>query len=205
MSLFSIRSIESFSEELDLLDIFKNMHLKGWNRFLYGDPYISLEKIIQDKKTQYYVAIPKKYEEILTNNPHVLKALTSKVRGSPRAVGVENDYLPQNKQCAVLYFHKKQPSIKFGDLKLNEEEGVVLQILARHIHDGPGHFESNVRVLAWADSRDRARRILNLKKINNRFNRKTVFDFFSRIFENGKRVKLSLAELKDFLINKFVY
>ncbi len=72
-------------------------------------------------------------------------------------------------------------------------------------HDGLINFESNVRVMSWADSKDRARKILNLQKIRGRKNRRLTFDFFSRIFENNKRVKLSLGELKNFLINKFEY
>lgn len=191
MSFFSIKSVEGFFEESDLLDVFRGMHLKGWNRYLYGDPYVSLEKIIQGGKTRYYVAIPKKYEEILNKNSHVSKT--------------EEDILPEGKHYAAVQLDRNRPRLKFGEMKLHEDEGVALQILARHIHDGPNHFESNVRVLSWADSKDRAKRILNLKKIKGRKNQRLVFDFFSRIFENSKRVKLSLAELKNFLINKFEY
>lgn len=191
MSLFSIKSLEGFDEEADLLNLFRKMHLKGWNRFLYGDPYISLEKIIQPEKTRYYIAIPKKYEELLISDPHLSK--------------VEEEVMPQFKQCVAICLYKKEPRIKFGDLKLYDEEGVILQILARHLHDAPGHFESNIRVLAWASSIQRARRILDLKKVRNRRNKHLVFDFFSRIFENRIRVKISFQELKNFLINKFVY
>ncbi len=209
MSFFSIKSVNGFTEESDLLNIFRNMHLEGWNRFLYGDPYISLEKVITGGKIEYYVAIPKKYEEILNKDIHVSK--------------VEKDILPINKHYAVACLHQREPYLKFGELKLHEDEGVALQILARHIHpersregsqrasashgvhDGKSHFESNVRVLAWADSKDRARKILNFKKIKNRSNRRLVFDFFSRIFENSERVKISFQHLKNFLINKFVY
>ena len=191
MSLFSIKSVEGFTEESDLLNIFRNMHLEGWNRFLYGDPYISLEKVIMGGKTEYYVAIPKKYEEILNKDIHVSK--------------VERDVLPVNKYYVAACLHRREPRFKFGELKLHEDEGVALQILARHIHDGRSHFESNVRVLAWADSKDRARKILNLEKIRNRKNKRLVFDFFSRIFENSKRVKITFGELRNFLINKFAY
>jgi len=190
MSFFSIKSIEGFAEELDLLAVFRGLHLKGWNRFLYGDPYLSLEKVIQDGKEQYYIALPKKYEEILEQNPYVSKV---------------EDNLPKDKHYAAIYLHRGNPSFKFGDLKLNESEGVVLQILARHLHGEKGLFESNVRVIGWADSKERARKILNLKKIKDRENRRLVFDFFSRIFEDNKRVRLSFKELKNFLINQFGY
>ena len=191
MSLFSIKSIEGFIEESDLLSVFRGMHLTGWNRFLYGDPYISLEKIIRNGKAEYYVAIPKKYEEILAKDPHVSK--------------IEGGNLPENRHYAGAALSRKEPRLKFGELKLHEDEGLVFQILARHIHDGPIHFESNVRVMSWADSAGRAGRILNLEKVGRRKNRRFVFDFFSRIFENNKRVDLSFADLKNFLINKFVY
>lgn len=192
MSFFSIKSIQDFIKESDLRDIFKSMHFKGWNRFLYGDPYISLEKIIHDSKTEYYIGVPKNYEEILNKNPHVLR--------------VEKSVLPENKNYAAVCLHKGEPHLKFGEIEPHRgEEGVVLQILARHIHDGPSHFESNVRVISWADSKDRAMKILSLKKIKDRKNRRFVFDFFSRIFENKHRVKLSFGELRSFLVNKFVY
>lgn len=189
MSLFSIKSIDQFIQEADLINVFRAMHLKGWNRFLYGDPYISFEKVIKNGIAEYYIAIPKKYEEILEQNPHVLKTGGS--------------ILPEGKRYAAVYLYKEQPSIKFSDLKLYEEEGIALQILARHIHDGVAHFESNVRILAWAETENRAEKILNLENMRRRAVNKTVFDFFSRIFENGKRVKIEFGELKNFLINKF--
>lgn len=191
MSLFFVKSIDDFIQESDLMDIFKNMHLKGWNRFLYGDPYISLEKITQSGKTEYYVAIPKKYEQILSQNPHLSK--------------IEKSILPENKHYASLYLERNQPLVKFGESKLHEEEGIALQILARHTHKGLTHFESNVRVLSWADSGERAKKILGLKKIKKRVNKRIVFDFFLRIFENNKRLKLSFKKLKNFLINKFSF
>ena len=215
MSLFSIKSIDQFIQEADLINVFMKMHLEGWNRFLYGDPYISLEKIIKNGIAKYYIAIPKKYEEILVGNPHVSKT--------------DEPVLPEGKYYAAVYLHKDQPAIKFSDLRLGEEEGAVLQILARHVHphtitrtgfaklirnlslfgvgvyDSISHFESNVRVLAWAMSPDRAKKILSLEKIRKRAINRTVFDFFSRIFENSKRVKITFGELKNFFINKFAY
>ncbi|TSC89313.1 MAG: hypothetical protein G01um10142_535 [Parcubacteria group bacterium Gr01-1014_2] len=215
MSLFSIKSIDQFIQEADLINVFRSMHLEGWNRLLYGDPYISLEKVIKNDVAKYYIAIPKKYEGILTRNPHLSKT--------------DEIILPEDKYYAAIYLHKRHPSIKFSDLKLHEEEGIALQILARHIHphtvtrtgfsklirdlslfgkgvhDGISHFESNVRVLAWAESPKRAQKVLNLEKVKRRATARLVFDFSLRIFENNRRVKIAFRELKDFLINKFIY
>lgn len=189
MSVFSIKSIDQFIQEADLINVFRSMHLEGWNRFLYGDPYISLEKVIKNGMAKYYIAIPKKYEGILEQNQHLLKT--------------DEIILPEGKQYAAVYLHKRQPSIKFSDLRLHEEEGIALQILVRHIHDGISLFESNVRVLAWAASSERVKKILNLEKIKRRTTARLIFDFSSRIFENNKRVKVAFGELKNFLINKF--
>ncbi len=192
MSLFLVKSVDGFIQESDLIGIFKKMHLKGWNRFLYGDPYISLEKIIKNGKTEYYVAIPQKYEKNLNENPHLLK--------------VDHSPLPQNKHYAVLYLERNKPLIRFAESKFHEEEGIALQILVRHLHwKGSGHFEANVRVLSWADSAERAKKILGVRKIRKRANKRMIFDFFFRIFENSKRVKLSFGELKHFLVNKFSF
>lgn len=188
MSLFLIEPVDQFIQEADLINVFRRMHLEGWNRFLYGDPYISLEKVIKKGETKYYIGIPKKYEAILEQDPHVSK--------------IEESYFPKDKYYAAVYLDKRQPSIKFSDLKLFEEEGIVLQILARHMHDGISHFESNVRVLGWANSPERTKKMLNFEKgASDRI----VFDFFSRIFDNGRRVKIGFRELKNFLINKFAY
>lgn len=191
MSVFSIKSIDDFIDESGLLDVFKKMHLKGWNRFLYGDPYVALEKVVQNGKAGYYVAIPKKYEELLIENIHVKKT--------------DDDILPKDKKYSAVHLHKGQPLVRFGESKLHESEGMALQVLVRHTHDGQGRFESNVRIIGWADSKDRSAGILGLKNGWNRESRKTVFDFFSRIFENDRRIRLSFGDLKDFLINKFVY
>ncbi len=73
MSVFLIKSIDGFFEEMDLLHLFKNLHPKGWNRLMLGDPYISLEKVIEDGSRKYYIAVPKNYESLLVNDPHVEK------------------------------------------------------------------------------------------------------------------------------------
>ena len=191
MSVFSIKSIERFFDELGLLDVFKAMHLKGWNRFLYGDPYVALEKVVKNGKAEYFIALPAKYEEVLTQNPNVEK--------------VQDNLLPEGKSYSVAHLHKSQPFIRFGEWKLHEDEGMALQILARHLHKGGVNFESNVRVVGWAASSDRAAKIIGFKSVNQGSSRKAAFDFSSRIFENGKRTDLSFDQLKDFLINKFVY
>lgn len=188
MSVFSIKSVDRFADELELLDVFKSMHLKGWNRFLYGDPYVVLEKVVQKGKAEYYVAIPKKYEGILAKNEHVEKA--------------SEEVLPRNKSYSAVHLHRKRPLVRFAESGLHEDEGMALQILARHIHDGEGRFESNVRVISWADSPERSAGILGLNE--NRVIRRNAFDFFSRIFKDKERIRLSFGDLKDFLVNKFV-
>lgn len=46
---------------------FSNWHAKGWNKFLYGEPYIALEMSVHHigEETHFYLAVPKHNEEII--------------------------------------------------------------------------------------------------------------------------------------------
>lgn len=44
-----------------------NLHSKGWNKFLYGEPYVALEMAVHHigEETHFYVAVPKGQEDII--------------------------------------------------------------------------------------------------------------------------------------------
>ena len=79
-------------------------------------------------------------------------------------------------------------------------EGAALQILVRHLHKHlvarRAIFEANLEILVWADSEERARKILGVKPEKN-----GTFDFIHRIFENRKRIEVGFKELKEIFIN----
>jgi hypothetical protein len=51
-----------------------NIHAKGWNRFIYGEPYISLELSVQNvgQDIEFFVAVPRAYSDIFQKQVHGL-------------------------------------------------------------------------------------------------------------------------------------
>lgn len=50
-----------------LLASFSNIHSKGWNKFIYGEPYVALEMAVHHigEETYFYIAVPKSNEDII--------------------------------------------------------------------------------------------------------------------------------------------
>jgi len=55
-----------------LYSSFSNLHATGWNKFVYGEPYISLEMAVHHigEEIHFYVAVPKSYEQIFMKQLH---------------------------------------------------------------------------------------------------------------------------------------
>lgn len=49
-----------------------NMHSSGWNKFIYGEPYITLEMAVHHigEEIHFYVAVPRNYEQIFEKQLH---------------------------------------------------------------------------------------------------------------------------------------
>lgn len=57
-----------------LFSSFSNLKAKGWNRFIYGDPYIALEMSVHHvgEEIHFYMAVPRSYAEIFEKQVHGL-------------------------------------------------------------------------------------------------------------------------------------
>jgi len=55
-----------------LYSSFSNIHSKGWNKFIYGEPYISLEMAVNHvgEEIFFYMAVPRNYEQIFEKQVH---------------------------------------------------------------------------------------------------------------------------------------
>ncbi|MBI4158258.1 MAG: hypothetical protein HY505_01380, partial [Candidatus Yanofskybacteria bacterium] len=55
-----------------LYSSFSNIHSKGWNKFIYGEPYISLEMAVHHVSEEifFYIAVPKTYEQVFEKQVH---------------------------------------------------------------------------------------------------------------------------------------
>jgi len=75
----SANSGQAQRSEKDLISVmeqlyssFSNIHAKGWNKFIYGEPYIALEMAVHHvgEEIFFYMAVPKTYEQIFEKQVH---------------------------------------------------------------------------------------------------------------------------------------
>ena len=131
-----------------LYSSFSNIHSKGWNKFIYGEPYVSLEMAVHHigEEIFFYIAVPRTYEQIFEKQVHGFfpNAEVEKTRDynifNPEGVSIgayvklsANPILPfktyQNLQANPL------SAIATSLSKLEKEgEGAAIQILMRPSH-----------------------------------------------------------------------
>jgi len=131
-----------------LYSSFSNIHSKDWNKFIYGEPYISLEMAVHHvgEEIFFYMAVPKTYEQIFEKQVHGFfpNAEVDKVKDynifNPDGISIgayvklsTNPMLPfktyQNLQADPL------SEIATSLSKLEKEgEGAAIQILIRPSH-----------------------------------------------------------------------
>lgn len=145
-----------------LLSGFSNIHSKGWNKFLYGEPYLSLEMAVHHigEETHFYIAVPKSNDDIIEKQiyGYYPTADVSRVKDysifNPEGANA-GAYLKYTAN-PVLPFktYQKLESDPIGGVltamsKLQAEgEGAALQLLIR-----PSHAE-NIKSLAVKVARE---------------------------------------------------
>ncbi len=142
----SEKELISISEQL--LAGFSNIHSRGWNKFIYGEPYVSLEMAIHHigEETHFYIAVPKSNEDIIEKQIYGLfpTAEVSKTKDY-------NIFNPQGATAGVYLTYSADPILPIrtyqkletdpmgGILtsmsKLQAEgEGAAMQVLIRPSH-----------------------------------------------------------------------
>jgi len=131
-----------------LYSSFSNLHSKGWNKFLYGEPYIVLEMAVHHigEEIHFYMAVPKSYDQIFEKQVHGLypNAEVERVKDynifNPQGVAAAS-YL-KTKENPILpirtYQHLEADPLgaiinSFSKLE-REGEGAAIQILIRPSH-----------------------------------------------------------------------
>ena len=145
-----------------LYSSFTNLHAKGWNKFIYGEPYISLEMGVHHvgEEIHFYMAVPRSYEQIFEKqvNGFFPSAQVERIKDY-------NIFNPQGVSSAGYFRLKTNPILPFktyqmlqadplGGLatalsKLQKEcEGAAIQILIRPTH------QDNLRKLAQKTAKE---------------------------------------------------
>ena len=132
-----------------LLASFSNLHAKGWNKFVYGEPYIGLEIAVHNigEEIHFYIAVPRSYEQIFEKQVHGFfpTAEVQKVEDynifHPAGVSVGGYGVLKKEAILPFKTYQKLEADPLGDLvtalsKLEHQgEGAAIQILMRPSHN----------------------------------------------------------------------
>ncbi|MBI2063703.1 MAG: DUF87 domain-containing protein [Candidatus Yanofskybacteria bacterium] len=131
-----------------LLSGLSNIHSKGWNKFIYGEPYVTLEIAVHHigEETHFYIAVPKRNEDIIEKQIYGLypTAEVTKTKDynifNPQGVTV-GTYLTYSADSILpIRTYQKLETDPIGGIltamsKLQSEgEGAAMQILIRPSH-----------------------------------------------------------------------
>lgn len=145
-----------------LYSSFSNIHSKGWNKFLYGEPYIALEMAVHHvgEEIFFYMAVPRTYEQIFEKQVHGFfpNAEVEKVKDynifNPSGVSAgafvklsSNPILPFKTYQGLQADPLSEIATALSKLE-KEGEGAAIQILIR-----PSH-RSDLRSLAQKIARE---------------------------------------------------
>ena len=139
-----------------LFSSFTNLHSKGWNKFLYGEPYIALEMAVHHtgEEIHFYVGVPGTYAEIFEKQVHGVFPIAEVAQTkdynifNPEGVSLAAYYTLKENHILPIKTYQKMEADPLGSIitamsKLDKEgEGAAIQILIR-----PSHRQST-RVLA---------------------------------------------------------
>ena len=132
-----------------LYSSFANLHAVGWNKFIYGEPYIALEMSVHHigEEIHFYVSVPRSYEQIFEKQVHGVFPLAEIQRVKDYNIfnpnGVAAGAYLKLKDNFMLPFRTYQhlESDPLGGLatalsKLEAEgEGAAIQVLIRPSHN----------------------------------------------------------------------
>lgn len=120
-----------------LFSSFSNMHSKGWNKFLYGEPYIALEVAVHHigEETHFYMAVPKSSEDIIEKQiySYYPKAEVSRVTDY-------NIFNPEGTAAASYLYYEKESILPIRTYQLLESDplGAILTSMSKLEAEGEG-------------------------------------------------------------------
>jgi hypothetical protein len=138
---------------------FTNIHAKGWNKFIYGEPYLGLEIAVRHvgQDIQFYMAVPRSIEDIFEKQLHGLypEAQIEPTKDysvfHPGGVALGAYLTQKNDSILPIKTYQKLESDPLSEIlaglsKINQTgEGAALQILFKPSHqDGQRAFAEKV-------------------------------------------------------------
>ena len=131
-----------------LYSSFSSLHSRGWNKFIYGEPYISLEMAVHHigEEIHFYVAVPKSYDQIFQKQLHGIfpTAEIEKTKDynifNPQGVSLAAYAKLKENQILPIKTYQNLETDPLGGIanslsKLQREgEGAAIQIIIRPTH-----------------------------------------------------------------------
>jgi len=142
-----------------LFGSFTSIHTKGWNKFVYGEPYLALEIAVKHigQDIQFYMAVPRSIKDVFEKQIHGLypEAQIEPVQDysifHPGGAFAAAYVTQKNNSILPIKTYQKLESDSLGEIlaglsKINHQgEGAALQILFRPSHqDGQRKFAEKV-------------------------------------------------------------
>lgn len=131
-----------------LLSSFTNIHAKGWNKFIYGEPYIALEMAVPNNSQEihFYIAVPRTFRDIFEKQVHGLYP-TAEIQAvddysifHPQGPAAAAYATLKNEQFLPLKTYQTLQADPLNELlaglsKINQaNEGAAIQVLIRPSH-----------------------------------------------------------------------
>ncbi len=142
-----MRELISVGEQM--LSSFSNLHSKGWNKFIYGEPYLSLEVAVHSDRedTYFYLAMPKSNEDTIEKQIYSFYPTAEITRVNDYNIFTTNGasagaYVHYTKEAMLpIKTYQKLETDPLGSILTSMSklqavgEGAAFQILIRPSHD----------------------------------------------------------------------
>lgn len=167
MSLFLIsvpRQIDANErrQEKELISImeqlysgFTNLHSKGWNKFIYGEPYLALELSVHHigEEIHFYISVPRYFEAVFEKLVHGVfpVAEVSKVRDY-------SIFNPNGHHAGGYLYLKENPLLPIKTYQNLETDplGSLATALSKLVHEGEG---ASIQILMRPSHQEKVKKL----------------------------------------------
>lgn len=215
MSLFLVKVKDSPAKTGQFVANFVNsIHSREWNRLLLGEPAICLETAARKEGVCFYISVPRTYESLVEEQlPKIYPDAEIQKVGNVSIFSNDRGFCAGANLISDAQGGFAKPPLKFN---LSEDEGFSIQVLTAPSGQKQDDFESNVRILTWANSRNRAEEIrdavknfllyslnrpLGSSSVKPRRVNGFILDFKKRFFNSRKKINLEPEEIHKFWID----
>lgn len=141
-----------------LYSAFTNLHSKGWNKFVYGEPYLALEMSVHHlgEEIHFYMAVPRYFEAVFEKLVHGVFPTAEVVKVRDYSV-----FNPQGFHSGGHLTLKAHPILPIRTYQKLEADplGGIATALSKLVHEGEG---ASIQVLIRPSHKDQTKKIASV-------------------------------------------